>query len=321
MEGQENFLDNLFQAAREEPVGSSAKDMNQLLQNSGNFAGAAQSGGASWWGASSFTAAKVVGGIAVVIGIGVLYGVLKEEEPAALPVAEHPTVVETQPIAAVPQEQAATFTEETAADTLTQASAVELTEEETPTAESEAVASNPVMEPKTTVNETEQATTVRVATAETINTPAQHNNHDEHADELGLNNLFLNVEMPKEDPYAQTETAPTLPAAPVIVDERTYTIGKKATDHELQALGVNLAAHGIELEVINLQRKGKKIKYFSWRTVFKGEGKDKGCPQSTSTFNEMQFRIFLDEKGVAQGIIVLIEKGTENCVISYGTVN
>lgn len=332
MEGRDEILDHLFQAARNEPVGSSAQDISNLLASSGSIAGgAATSGGASWWGSSAYLGAKIVGGIVVLGGLGILFGVMAGDSPSATlaPVA---LVAEAEPTQQSPEN----LPEVIAVDEVTEAPAEVIPVEAVTTKEAviELDASNEIVvpenagpttpDPVTSANDLTAVAPDPIREGHTVGgheqeTPAS-NFSNERNDEIELNNLYVSGEMPEEDPFSQTVdvevVVETNTVAPIVARKSSQTLKRKSSEYDLRVLLVRLSAQGVELQIEEISRRGKKIKSMTWKMAIKVGHVMETCSYTATDFSEIQFDVQLDAAGNAISIEIFIEGPDEQRVIS-----
>jgi hypothetical protein len=148
----------------------------------------------------------------------------------------------------------------------------------------------------------------------------QGNYREKRTDELALNNLYVPGSMPEEDPFAQDAESdvidPVKKKPLVAVARDSYSLNRKASEGDVQALSVWLSSKSIALDIEHLDRKGKKIKSMTWRMEIKEGHVLKTCSYTTTDFSKLDFSVLLDEAGDAIGIEVFVSKKLEQRVIS-----
>ncbi len=230
MKGSEEFLDHLFQAARQEPVDTSVQDIQQLLDAapSPGASTAAQQGGSSWWGQSSFLKLFSVVGVIGISAIAIWWFSSTEE------VAETSAIAEVQPDdiePSTPSNDEDSFVVPVVEEVLEENENLVVIENHPP--------ADVVRKPRTSGQTTNQT-----------------NIQDPNTREPEYNNVAVSLEMPEEDPYSQSETSSE--SRNLVGGDLMYESSlllKSYSDELISGVQKEVKKWGVTLKVENVKRR------------------------------------------------------------------
>lgn len=309
-------MDHLFQAAREEPVGTSIGDVNQMLDNAAAGSGvSAGTGSTAWLGKGAI----IKGGLFVgALAIGVV----------AFFMLSNDTQVEPVRVADITPIQAATaditddqiiFPEQQVFIPQIEEQVVE--EEEEATEELTEIATT-----QSTAPHVDQPILVNNANDDVPVQTTPNYHPEKKQKEANLNTVFVSGEMP-EDPYGlltqddnANEDGEPVAAQPKRRIEQQFYLEYVDNDAELNKLQSDLDAVGMKIDVADLQRKWRKLRYidlkFDWESVNTAEKTD--CSLKASNFKFIQLVVEHDGEGKVSDFKIFVQGRQEYDVTTCG---